>query len=488
MLLCLSPILGILFQSYLGSATDRCKCRWGRRRPFILALTITCICGLILFPFTKNIADMLSGQKQSRLVVLLILTVLATTVTDFSVGGLAVPGRAYLLDVLPIEHTKFGNIICSVWISAGAAVGFGIGAYSWSSNFDIQIKIVCGLSIIITLVCIALTLLSVNEQNPQIDPNQVSAIMNEDHHKTIQQPNTSSRSDADNVNGYESAEDEELPLLLARDQKKPLHKEQTQQHTDKYLPVSGDMHENIIRDSIDGQADCKCGCTDDFISSIRGNLHFIKHMSFSMTILCIALFFGFLVVYSQLFFFTDFVADVIYNGDVTAPENSTAYHKYTKGVKVGSLALGVSAISSLVISLLLGPLMKLFGMRLVFVSCYIISMLQTGVMIFSDNVIVLFILSPAIYSLITILLTIPFILVSEYEAKSILLRKPWPYADKNLIGRACSILMIAILSSEVVSVLINGPLKSWYGSAESVMIFTCASSFVGAVIACFVKV
>ena len=48
--------------------------------------------------------------------------------------------------------------------------------------------------------------------------------------------------------------------------------------------------------------------------------------------------------------------------------------------------------------------------------------------------------------------------------------------------------MIALLCSETVSLMINGPLKTLYGNAEPVMIITCASSFVGAVIACFVTI
>ena len=44
MLLCVSPLLGILFQSYLGSASDQCKCCWGKRRPFILVTAIAYIC------------------------------------------------------------------------------------------------------------------------------------------------------------------------------------------------------------------------------------------------------------------------------------------------------------------------------------------------------------------------------------------------------------------------------------------------------------
>ena len=442
MLLCLSPILGVLFQSYLGSASDQCKCRWGKRRPFILALAITCICGLILFPFTENIANLLHGEH-SRFLVLLILTMLSTVVTDFSVGGLYVPGKAYLLDVLPVEHTKFGNIVSSVWILAGATVGFGIGAINFSTNFNTQVLIVCSISLIVTVVCTALTLFSVNERNPQLIKAE------------------------DNV-----SENEDVSLIS----------------TPNDDPHECDDESIVPDNSTNGQTECGCRCFDGFVSSLLGNLRFIKHMSLSMITLCFAIFFGVLAVDTQLFFFTDFVADAVYDGDVTAPENSTAYQQYTKGVKIGSLALGVSAIFSLAVSLLSGPLMKLFGMRLVFVSSYVFTMLQSGVMIFSHNIITVFVLSPAVYCLITILLLIPFILVSEYEANSILLRRPWPYADKNLIGRACSVLMIAILSSQAVVLMINGPLLNLYGGAESVMIVSCVSSFVGAVIACFVKI
>ena len=446
MLLCLSPILGVLFQSYLGSASDQCKCRWGKRRPFILALAITCICGLILFPFTENIADLLHGEH-SRFLVLLILTMLATVVTDFSVGGLYVPGKAYLLDVLPAEHTKFGNIVSSVWISAGATVGFGIGAINFSSNFNTQVLIVCGISLIVTVVCTALTLFSVDERNPQLIKGQYFA--------------------EESV-----SENEDVALISTTDDD----------------PHEYNDESSVPGNSTDSQTECGCRCFNGFVSSLLGNLRFIRHMSLPMITLCFAIFFGILAVDTQLFFFTDFVADAVYDGDVTAPENSTAYQQYTKGVKIGSLALGVSAIFSLAVSLLLGPLMKLFGMRLVFVSSYVFTMLQSGVMIFSHNIITVFVLSPAVYCMITIVLLIPFILVSEYEANSILLRRPWPYADKNLIGRACSVLMIAILASQAVVLMINGPLLNLYGGAESVMIVSCVSSFVGAVIACFVKI
>ena len=521
MLLLLSPILGIVFQSYLGSASDQCKCRWGKRRPFILALGIIGICGLSLFPFTENIANLLS-QEKSRFVVLLVLITLATTLTDFSVGALQSPSRAYLLDVLPVERTKFGNIICSIWIPVGGTVGFGLGAINWSSDFNVQIKIVCGISVILTVICVAMTLFSVNEQNPQlskvINSDQILSATNVLKDDLADHVHTDKDEVPDNkpvtVNGNldsqtqcnnASINDLNVELMQVTQEESSSTSNNIHHKTPREIEIQEQcalrMKYLSIEDltiipyegcttggAINHQADCGCRCGSDFVNSIIGNIRFTRYMSLSMIILFFAQFFAFLAIYTQAFFFTDFVGEVIYNGDVTAPENSTAYRKYTEGVRIGSLVFGVSAFSSLATALLLGPAMKLFGVRLVYVSSYVFSMLQSGVMIFNRNVVVLFVLSPALFSIAVVLLTIPYILVSEYDKRSILLRKPWPYADKNLIGRACSILIIALLSSQVVSLLINGPLKDLFGSAVSVMIVCCASFFVGAVIACFVTI
>lgn len=45
----LSPILGLIFTPLIGSASDRCTLKWGRRRPFILALCVGLLMGVALF-------------------------------------------------------------------------------------------------------------------------------------------------------------------------------------------------------------------------------------------------------------------------------------------------------------------------------------------------------------------------------------------------------------------------------------------------------
>lgn len=45
----LSPILGFLLQPVVGSASDHCRARWGRRRPYILTLVIMMLLGMTLY-------------------------------------------------------------------------------------------------------------------------------------------------------------------------------------------------------------------------------------------------------------------------------------------------------------------------------------------------------------------------------------------------------------------------------------------------------
>lgn len=467
MLLCFSPLMGIIFQSYLGSASDHCQCWWGRRRPFIVALTISCLIGLLLFPFTEDLANLINEPKSHDALLIVIIT-MSTFMVDFAVGSVQVPVRAYLLDVLPGSQLKLGNIIYTICATSGAAIGFGIGAVKWSSiiissdNFSFQVKFVCIATFLITILCAIMTLCSVKEQNP----------------KTF----------------TDNSADLELNRISDNEFQKSVSI-QTQSQNDKHGMDCISMDELIITPDNGGfikytNNSCHCLCLTNFLKSLRSNFDFVKSMSLVMMILFIAFFLICAAIFTQLYFFTSYVAEVVYNGDVNAAENSTAYQDYTDGVAFGSLALGISAIVALVVSLLLGPIIKLVGMRFVFVVSYVLLMLQSGVLIIVQNRIVALVLAPAIYIAILVLLSIPFILVSLYENRGLLLRnsKTSLKSDENLIGRACSVLIIGLLGGQVFALVVNGPLIEAYGSAVSVMIVTCAASFIGAVVTCFVTV
>jgi len=54
---CFSPIIGVLVGPLLGSSSDRCRSRFGRRRPYIVGLVIGAIIGLTFLIFSKDIGQ-----------------------------------------------------------------------------------------------------------------------------------------------------------------------------------------------------------------------------------------------------------------------------------------------------------------------------------------------------------------------------------------------------------------------------------------------
>ena len=544
LLLSISPLVSIFVQGYLGSMSDQCQCRWGRRRPFMVAFTVACLFGLMLFLFVEDIAD--SVNDESRDSVLIPLVIVATFVTDFfGLGSLQVAFRAYTLDATPQKQIVLGNVIFSICLSVGSATGFGIGAVNWSTlitstdNFSLQVKFVFGLTIIVIVVCTIITLFSIPEKdsrhqggttvklelsviNPMEANGDVEVIaparhLNENTCVNVEEQDSSNRGQFKSTNPNHNeditkntvaSENNKTTKLACTSAHASSHQEQLAvnpmeaigdgeegtkvfvRDLDKNIELAfGNGHVEPDHDDVDSRQSTKqYNCINSLVNSLVGNLRFLHFMSSSMIILCGANFFGLLALFSELFFFTNYVGEVTFNGDVSAPENSTEYHNYTDGVKFGSLMLGVSAVVGLVVSLLLGPLIKLDGMRPLFVTAYVLLMIQSGILTLSPNRVVVFVISPAISVMNAIMVTFPFILTSKYEAKKFLLRKLWPYADTVILGRACAILKCSSYTALVLALAINGPLSDIYGSAVSVMIFTCAVSFIGAVVACFVTV
>ena len=512
MLLSISPLTSMLFQSYVGSASDQCQCSWGRRRPFIIALSLTSLLGLLLFPLVEDIANLVG--EDSREAVLISLVITSTFISDFCGASLIqVPFRAYVLDVLPQKQVVVGNMIYSICLSFGSATGFAIGGINWSTlftssdNFSSQVKFVFGLTLLITIACTAITTFSVSEKAPPCPENSVfdkignpamtvsgaevgsgdSGPAHQIESINMQDDNISIKSD----DGYDE-DDVEHGQNVSYESRvastEPLATMSTSIRVDSIgkdlSTTKPDIDDCIISAGYYGCAACATNC----VQSLIGNFRFQWFMSLPMVVLCVAVFFGLLAFYSQVFFFTNYVGEVTYGGDVNAPENSTEYHNYTDGVKFGSLILGVSAIVGLVVSLLLGPLIKLIGMRPLFVTAYVLLMIQSGMLTLSPNRLVVFASSPAIAVMNAVVATFPYVLASKYEAMKFMVRKSWPYEDAILLGRACAVLKCAGFAANVMALLINGPLSDVYGSAVSVMIFTFGISFIGAVVACFVTV
>ncbi|XP_022055440.1 solute carrier family 45 member 4 [Acanthochromis polyacanthus] len=171
----LSPVLGLMFTPLIGSASDRCTLRWGRRRPFILALCIGTLIGVALF-LNGSLIGLSLGDEQGNQPIGIVLTVLGVVVLDFCADATEGPIRAYLLDVADAEEQDMALNIHAASAGLGGAVGYALGGLDWTHTFlgaafKSQEQILFFFAAILFSVSVVLHLFSIEEQqySPQHD-------------------------------------------------------------------------------------------------------------------------------------------------------------------------------------------------------------------------------------------------------------------------------------------------------------------------------
>jgi len=109
-----APVMGLIVQPIVGSASDRTWNRLGRRRPFILVGAIAAVIGMILLPnapiFVAFLAPMLMGA-------------LMVALMDASFNVCFQPFRSLVSDMVPPTQRNIGYGIQSLLINIGAVVG-----------------------------------------------------------------------------------------------------------------------------------------------------------------------------------------------------------------------------------------------------------------------------------------------------------------------------------------------------------------------------
>ncbi|TRY82256.1 hypothetical protein DNTS_009369 [Danionella cerebrum] len=170
----LSPILGLIFTPLIGSASDRCTLRWGRRRPFILALCVGVLIGVALF-LNGSLIGLAIGDVPNNQPIGIVMTVLGVVVLDFCADATEGPIRAYLLDVADTEEQDMALNIHAFSAGLGGAVGYALGGLDWTHTFlgrtfKSQEQILFLFASVLFTISVALHLCSIEEQ--QFSPQQ----------------------------------------------------------------------------------------------------------------------------------------------------------------------------------------------------------------------------------------------------------------------------------------------------------------------------
>ncbi|XP_017749975.1 PREDICTED: membrane-associated transporter protein [Rhinopithecus bieti] len=104
----LSPILGFLLQPVVGSASDHCRSRWGRRRPYILTLGVMMLVGMALYLNGDTVVAALIANPRKKLVWAISVTMIGVVLFDFAADFIDGPIKAYLFDVCSHQDKEKG--------------------------------------------------------------------------------------------------------------------------------------------------------------------------------------------------------------------------------------------------------------------------------------------------------------------------------------------------------------------------------------------
>jgi len=109
-----APIMGLLIQPIVGSASDRTWNKVGRRNPYILMGGIAAAIGMLLMPNSASIANFMTP---------LFFGAIMLALMDASFNVAFQPFRALVSDMVPDEQRTLGYSIQSFLINIGAVCG-----------------------------------------------------------------------------------------------------------------------------------------------------------------------------------------------------------------------------------------------------------------------------------------------------------------------------------------------------------------------------
>ncbi|XP_069335393.1 proton-associated sugar transporter A isoform X2 [Eulemur rufifrons] len=212
--------------------------------------------------------------------------------------------------------------------------------------------------------------------------------------------------------------------------------------------------------------------------SVRRLCATICNMPTALRNLCVNHFLGWLSFEGMLLFYTDFMGEVVFQGDPKAPHTSEEYQKYNSGVTMGCWGMCIYAFSAAFYSAILEKLEEFLSVRTLYFIAYLAFGLGTGLATLSRNLYVVLSLCVTYGVLFSTLCTLPYSLLCDYY-QSKKFAGSGVDGTRRGMGMDISLLSCQYFLAQILVSLVLGPLTSAVGSANGVMYFSSLVSFLG---------
>ncbi|KAI5093299.1 solute carrier family 45 member 3 precursor, partial [Silurus meridionalis] len=330
MVLGVGPVLGLIFVPPLGSASDRWRSRYGRRRPFIWALCVGVLLSLLIIPRASQIASLFYEQQHCGLEVLLLVS--SICVLEFCGQACFTPLEALVSDLYPREEeSRQAFSIYSIMLSLGGCIGYLLPSVDWtglgaSSYLGGQEAFIYALLTVLFLICLMTTAFVSEEQTAGVVPE-------------------SSRRSASSYSVCCWPSE-----LFSRAQ----------------------MLKRAVVSLFTVMPRLWSGCS---------------HVPRVIARLFVAELCSWMALMTFVLFYTDFVGEGLYDGVPSAKPGSPERLRYEEGVRVASLGLFLQCVTSVTFSVLMERMVARVGARVIYLSSLALLALSTAVMSVSKDVI-----------------------------------------------------------------------------------------------------
>ena len=162
----------------IGSLSDRCGSRFGRRRPFIVSCGIVVCLSMLCVAYAKDIGTALiwlsdatdipenMAEKERRAAV--VVAILAFYILDFSLNAVQASCRALILDVPPLWQQQQANAWAARLSNAAMVVGYFTGFVDLVKFLPFlghtQISVFCLIAIAVFIVTVGVTCATTKEK------------------------------------------------------------------------------------------------------------------------------------------------------------------------------------------------------------------------------------------------------------------------------------------------------------------------------------
>ncbi|KAJ6656122.1 hypothetical protein lerEdw1_004173 [Lerista edwardsae] len=442
----ISPILGFVLQPVVGSASDHCTSGWGKRRPYILGLGVLMLVGMTLYLNGDTVVSALVVDRGTKKTWAIVITMLGVVLFDFAADFIDGPIKAYLFDVCSHEDKEKGLHYHALLTGLGGALGYLTGAIDWGHTvlgkyLRSEFQVMYFYAALVFLICLTVHLCSIPETslpNIKVESKVLLTVANPYQYGSIEKV----------TNGYFKSGYNEIQLLSQ--QRKSTEKESIQ--------VQRQM-------------------------TLKSLLKALLNMPSHYRCLCVSHLMGWTAFLSNMLFFTDFMGQIVFNGDPYAPHNSTAYMTYERGVEIGCWGMCINAISSSLYSYLQKALLPYIGLKGLYFIGYLLFGLGTGFIGLFPRVYSTLALCSLFGVMSSTLYTIPFNLIAEYHREEENQKRGADEDHNRGKGIDCAALTCMVQLAQIIVGVGLGFLVSAAGSVVVIVISASAIALLGC---CFV--